>query len=89
MIDVSAGEKRLPSTKAIMSSFWNDKFLERLVGNCSLYESKCKEDNMPALNLPLIECLVKAFKTHRATIHFDAGFVNVFVKVLQGVIANS
>jgi hypothetical protein len=39
---------------------------------------------MPALTLPLIERLVKSFKTHRAAIDFDAGFLNGFVKVLQG-----
>jgi hypothetical protein len=31
------------------------------------------------------ECLVKAFKTHRAEIDFNAGCVNGFVKVLQGI----
>ena len=33
--------------------------------------------------LPLIERLVKAFKTHRAAIEFDAGFVNAFVPKLE------
>ena len=55
----------------------------------SLYESKRNGDDTPTLTLPLIECLVKAFKTHRAMIDFDAGFVNRFVHVLQGVIANN
>ena len=33
---------------------------------------------------------VKAFKTHRAAINFDAGFVNAgFVPALQGVIGNN
>jgi hypothetical protein len=50
----------------------------------SLYESKCKGDDTPTLTLPLIERLVKAFKTHRAAIDFDAGFVNGFVRTLQG-----
>jgi hypothetical protein len=50
----------------------------------SLYESKRNGDDMPALTLPLIERLVKSFKTHRAAIDFDAGFLNGFVKVLQG-----
>jgi hypothetical protein len=48
--------------------------------------SKCKGNDMPTLTLPLIKCLVKAFKTQPAT---DARYVNGFVKVLQGVIANS
>jgi hypothetical protein len=50
----------------------------------SLYESKRNGDDMPTLTLPLIERLVKSFKTHRAAIDFDAGFLNGFVKVLQG-----
>ena len=48
-----------------------------------------KWDKTPTLTLPLIERLVKAFKTHRAEIDFDAGCVNAFVKVLQGISANS
>jgi hypothetical protein len=44
---------------------------------------------MPTLTLPIIERLVKAFKTHRAAIDFDAGFVNGFVQVLQGVSGHS
>jgi hypothetical protein len=56
----------------------------------SLYESKCNGNDTSTLILPLIERLVnKAFKTHRAAIDFDAGFVNGFVPVLQGVIANN
>jgi hypothetical protein len=52
----------------------------------ALYESKCKGDDIPVtLTLPLIECLVKAFKTHRAAIGFDAGFVNGFVPMMEGV----
>ena len=51
----------------------------------SLYESKNKgaDDTPPTLTLPLIERLVKAFKTHRAAIDFDAGFVNGFVPQLE------
>jgi hypothetical protein len=52
-------------------------------------ERKWKGDDMLTLTLPLIECLVKAFKTHRAAIYFDAGIVNGFVPVLQGVIGNN
>jgi hypothetical protein len=37
----------------------------------------------PTLTLHLIERLVKAFKTHRAAIDFDAGFVNGFVPQLK------
>jgi hypothetical protein len=55
----------------------------------SLYESKSRGDDTPTLTLPLIERLVKAFKTHWAAIDFDAGFVNGFVPVLQDVIANN
>jgi hypothetical protein len=44
---------------------------------------------MPTLTLPLIERLIKAFKIHRTEIDFNAGFVNGFDKVLQGVSANS
>ena len=56
----------------------------------SLYESKRNgDDDTPTLTLPLIERLVKAFKTHRAAIDFDAGFMNGFVPVLQSVIVNN
>ncbi len=37
------------------------------------------DNNVPSLTLPLIERLVKAFKTHRAAVDFDTGFVNSFV----------
>jgi hypothetical protein len=37
------------------------------------------DDNTPTLTLPLIERLLKEFKTHRAAVDFDAGFVNSFV----------
>jgi hypothetical protein len=36
-------------------------------------------DDVPSLTLPLIERLVKAFKTHRAAVNFDTGLVNSFV----------
>ena len=51
----------------------------------SLYESKRNGDDTSTLTLPLIEHLVKAFKTHRAATGFDAGFVNGFVPVIKGV----
>ena len=51
----------------------------------ALYESKRMGDDIPTLTLPLIERLMKAFKTHRAAIDFDAGFVNVFVPKMEGV----
>ena len=51
----------------------------------ALYESKCKGDDTSTLTLPLIERLVKAFKTHRTAVDFDAGFVNGFVPVIEGV----
>jgi hypothetical protein len=39
--------------------------------------NNCKNNNRPAaLTLPLIECLMEAFKTHRAAVDFNAGFVN-------------
>ena len=42
--------------------------------------NNCENDNRPAaLTLPLIERLMKAFKTHRAAVDFDAGFVNSVV----------
>jgi hypothetical protein len=37
------------------------------------------DNNVPSLTLPLIERLVKAFKTHREAVDFDTGFVNSFV----------
>ena len=49
----------------------------------TLREQVQGRDDTPTLTLPLIERLVKAFKTHRAAIDFDAGFVNGFVPVLQ------
>ena len=51
----------------------------------ALYESKCMGDDIPTLTLPLIERLVKAFKTHRAAIDFDTGFVNRFLPMMEGV----
>ena len=53
----------------------------------SLYESSSRGDDTTKLTLPLIERLVKAFKTHRAAIDFDAGFVYGFVPAMKdGVI---
>lgn len=52
----------------------------------SLYQGNndAADNNTPTtLTLPLIERLVKAFKTHRAAIDFDAGFVNAFVPKLE------
>ena len=50
----------------------------------ALYESNNKGDiKRQALTLPLIERVVKAFKTHRAVIVFDAAFVNGFVPLLD------
>ena len=37
------------------------------------------DDNTPTLTLPLILRLMKVYKTHRAAVDFDAGFVNSFV----------
>jgi hypothetical protein len=52
----------------------------------TLYKSKCMGDDIPTLTLPLIERLVMAFKTHRAAIDFDAGFMNrFFVPKMEGV----
>jgi hypothetical protein len=50
---------------------------------CSLYESQNRGDDTIKLTLPLIERLVKAFKTHLAAINFDAGFVYGFVPNLK------
>jgi hypothetical protein len=53
----------------------------------SLYESKNRGIDTTKLTLPLIERIVKAFKTHRAALNFDAGFVNGFVPaMIDGVI---
>ena len=58
---------------------------------CAYFAVKNKQNSggddntTPALTLQLIERLVKAFKTHRAAVDFDAGFVNSF---LPGIIAN-
>jgi hypothetical protein len=53
----------------------------------SLYESKNRGIDTTKLTLPLIERVVKAFKTHRAALDFDAGFVNGLVHVIDdGVI---
>jgi hypothetical protein len=52
----------------------------------SLYRntSYAADNNTPTtLTLPLIERLHRAFKTHRAAIDFDAGFVNAFVPKLE------
>lgn len=51
----------------------------------TLYERKCMGDDIATLTLPLNERLVKAFKTHRAAVDFDAGFVNRFVPKMEGV----
>jgi hypothetical protein len=45
------------------------------------------EENLQILTLPLIEKLVKAFKTHRAAVDFDAAFVNGFVPSIDDVLA--
>jgi hypothetical protein len=37
------------------------------------------KNDTPTLTLPLIERLMREFKTHRAAVDFDAGFVNSFV----------
>ena len=45
------------------------------------------DDTPPTLlTLPLIERLVKAFKTHRAVLDFDSGFVNGFVTSVTDVV---
>jgi hypothetical protein len=49
----------------------------------SLYESQNRGDDKIKLTLPLIGRLVKAFKTRRAAIDFDAGFVYGFVPNLK------
>jgi hypothetical protein len=40
------------------------------------------ENATTTLTLPLIERLVKEYKTHRAALDFDAGFVNGIVRSL-------
>lgn len=53
----------------------------------SLYESKKNSNHddstSTTLTLPLIERIVKAFKTHRAALDFDAGFLNGFLHSLE------
>ncbi len=44
---------------------------QRKLNNCN--------DSTHTLTLPLIERLMKEFKTHRAAVDFDAGFVQSFV----------
>jgi hypothetical protein len=78
---------KIPSTKTVRKR--SRRARAYICAYYSLYESKCDGGDTPTLTLPLIERLVKAFKTHRAAINFDAGLVNGFVQVLQGVIANS
>jgi hypothetical protein len=53
----------------------------------SFYESQNRGEDTTKLTLPLIKRLVKAFKTHRAAIDFDAGFVyGVVPNLKDGVI---
>ncbi len=47
---------------------------------------KC-EENTPALTMPLIKCLLMEFKTHRAAVDFDAGFVRCCVS--SAIIGNN
>jgi hypothetical protein len=49
----------------------------------SLYESANRGDDTTKVSLPLIERIVKAFKSHRAAIDFDAGFVYGFVHAMN------
>jgi hypothetical protein len=49
---------------------------------CAYFELEYNKNNdqeTPAVTLAFIERLVKAFKTHRAALDFDAGFVNAVV----------
>jgi hypothetical protein len=55
----------------------------------ALHESKKNGDDAPLLTLPLIERLVKAFKTHRAAVDFDAGFVKSVVPSVNTAIAKN
>ena len=52
----------------------------------SLNESQCNGGDTQTLTLPLIEHIVKAFKTHRAAIDWDSSFMNGFVHMFEGVI---
>ena len=47
------------------------------------YESANRGDDTTKVSLPLIERIVKAFKSHRAAIDFDAGFVYGFVPAIN------
>ena len=48
---------------------------------CAYYS--LMENPTTTLTLPLIERLVKEYKTHRAVLDFDAGFVNGIVSSLE------
>ena len=53
----------------------------------SLYEcNKNNNQEAPALTLSLIERHVKEFKTHKAALDFDAGFVNAVVRSYQAAL---
>ena len=49
----------------------------------ALFESKNRGNNDTILTLPLIERLVKAFKTHCVAIDFDSKFINGFVPSMK------
>ena len=55
----------------------------------SLNESQRNVGDTQKLTLPFIERVVRAFKTHRAAIDWDASFVNGFVRMFEGVIVPS
>jgi hypothetical protein len=55
--------------------------------DCSQAFKTSKSNDTTKLTLPLIERVVKAFKTHHAALDFDAGFVNGFMPAtIDGVI---
>jgi hypothetical protein len=54
----------------------------------ALYESK-QMRGYGNTHFALIEHLVKPFKSHHTATNFDAGFINGFAQVVQGVIANN
>ena len=49
----------------------------------SLNKSQHNGGDTQTLTLPLIEHIVKAFKTHRAAIDWDLSFVNGFVHMFD------
>jgi hypothetical protein len=81
-------KQRYYFNKDFLQAFKDGKCIHVYIFFFTLWEQG-KWENKPPLTLPLIECLIKAFKTHCTKIDFNAGCVNGFVKMLQGISVNS